>query len=199
MKLIKLVVVFSLGFILTACVAGKTDTVKTSTEESVQTSAEASVQTSALTDGQIREVNITGLTRIKKSGMIDQRVLRECKLVTQYPELLKKHGAENGIKVNIIKGLNTKTKGYNLDVEYQQIISSGNAFIGHRKYTQMHITLYKDGKKISEASGARRSGGGAFGGYKGSCSVIGRTVEANAKDTIFWLKDPYDNARLGDL
>ncbi|VAW46073.1 hypothetical protein MNBD_GAMMA03-201, partial [hydrothermal vent metagenome] len=49
------------------------------------------------------------------------------------------------------------------------------------------------------ADGGRRSSGGAFSGFKSSCAVIGRTVKVNAQDTVFWLKDPYDGAKLGDL
>ena len=41
--------------------------------------------------------------------------------------------------------------------------------------------------------------GGAFAGYKGSCSVLGRTVKAMGKDVAQWLKAPTDEAALGDM
>jgi hypothetical protein len=40
--------------------------------------------------------------------------------------------------------------------------------------------------------------GGAFAGFKGSCSVLGRTVEALGEDIGGWLAAPRDGASLGD-
>jgi hypothetical protein len=41
--------------------------------------------------------------------------------------------------------------------------------------------------------------GGAFGGFKGSCSVLGRTVKALGKDIAQWLVQPAKGSQLGDL
>jgi hypothetical protein len=40
--------------------------------------------------------------------------------------------------------------------------------------------------------------GGAFAGYKGSCSVLGRTIKAIGKDVAEWMKAPSKDAQLGD-
>ncbi|MDG6774329.1 hypothetical protein QCB45_08290 [Thiomicrorhabdus sp. ZW0627] len=135
----------------------------------------------------------------KNRGPFSQAALSECTLPTQYTELLFAHANDNGINVEVVDSQEPTKQGYFLLPSFTQIRSSGNAFIGHNKYTEMHLTLYKDGKKVSEADFGRVSGGGLFGGYKGSCSVLGRTVEANAEDTVLWLNSPVDGARFGDL
>lgn len=149
--------------------------------------------------GKVISVNVQRSSGIVNSGTLDQNALAECPLLTQFPELLIKHGADNGVTVNLVSKLDTKAPGYQLEANYTQIQSAGNAFIGHRKFTKVHLTLFKDGKKVAEADAGRWSGGGAFGGFKGSCSVLGRTVDANASDTAKWLVAPADGARLGDM
>jgi hypothetical protein len=59
--------------------------------------------------------------------------------------------------------------------------------------------LYQDGKEIGAFTGRRNSMGGAFGGFKGSCSVLGRTVKALGKDIAQWLVQPAKGSQLGDL
>ena len=44
----------------------------------------------------------------------------------------------------------------------------------------------------------RGGGGGAFGGYKGTCAILGRCVQAIGKDVGGWLLAPSMNAKLGD-
>ena len=44
----------------------------------------------------------------------------------------------------------------------------------------------------------RVSGGGAFGLYKGSCTVLGSTVKVLGRDVSNWLKKPVNGAHLGD-
>ncbi len=41
-------------------------------------------------------------------------------------------------------------------------------------------------------------GSGAFGGFKGTCSILGRCIEALGKDIATWLKDPEMDSQLGD-
>lgn len=147
----------------------------------------------------ISELNVQQVSDLAKVGNFNQKALRECPLQTQFPTLLQQVASEKGIQVNSVPKLDTQAKGYNLSVEYTQVFNAGNAFIGHNKYTQVHLTLFKDGEKVSEADAGRRSGGGFGAGFKGSCSVLGRTVEANAADTVSWLANPVSGVQLGDL
>ena len=83
-------------------------------------------------------------------------------------------------------------------VSITEAVSSGNAFIGHRKYSSIKGTLYNNGKKEAGFTAARLSGGGMWAGFKGSCSVLGRTVQGLGSDVTLWLKHPVDGAHLGD-
>lgn len=42
-------------------------------------------------------------------------------------------------------------------------------------------------------------GGGAFGAFKGTCSILGRDVKAMAKNISRWITSPTKNTRLGEL
>ena len=45
------------------------------------------------------------------------------------------------------------------------------------------------GSRVDEVDFTRNSGGGFGGGYKGSCSVLGRCTKALGKDIAGWLRD----------
>ena len=94
--------------------------------------------------------------------------------------------------------MNTKGPGNMLKVEITSAYSAGNAFIGHRKSTAIRGELYDNGTLLASFTGSRVSGGGAWAGFKGSCSVLGRTVETLGQDIVAWLKKPSDNAHLGN-
>ena len=45
----------------------------------------------------------------------------------------------------------------------------------------------------------RNSSGGMGAGFKGSCDVLERSVNAIGKDVAAWLQNAVDGAQLGDL
>ncbi len=186
MGLLKFSVVFFIVISLSAC--GGNSNLKSGSESVAVTLGD-----------QIDVLNVQHTIKVVASGTINSRALRECNLQSQLPELLEQEAGKKGIAVNRVKTLDTQATGYNLLVEFTQIVNGGNVFFGHRKYTQIHVTLFKDGQKVSEADAGRRSGGGFAGGFKGACAVLGRTLEANAKDVALWLSNPVNNDRLGDL
>lgn len=131
---------------------------------------------------------------------ISQKVRSECvKLGGQLPAYTREFGAESGVDIELVGTLDTAAPGRVLQVEIVDAVSMGNAFIGHQKYARIEGTLYEDGRKVASFKGRRNSMGGAFAGYKGSCSVLGRTMKALGKDVADWLKNPTDGARLGDM
>ena len=89
-------------------------------------------------------------------------------------------------------------KGRALQLEIVDAVSMGNAWTGHQKYTKVSGTLYENGRRVAGFKARRNSMGGMWGGYKGSCSVLGRTVEAIGEDIGEWLEQPKDGASLGD-
>ncbi|MDA1065645.1 MAG: hypothetical protein O3C43_04000, partial [Verrucomicrobia bacterium] len=78
--------------------------------------------------------------------------------------------------------------GQFLKLELTSAISAGNAFTGHSKSVSMKATLFNDGVEETSKVFVRSSMGGAFGGYKGACSVLGRCCETMSKDLAAWVK-----------
>ncbi|MFN7782018.1 MAG: hypothetical protein ACK5PG_04705 [Lysobacterales bacterium] len=130
---------------------------------------------------------------------IQNKVRTECtQLNTQLAEFTQEFGRENGIEVQLVETLDTSAEGRVLQMEIVDAVSMGNAFIGHQKYSRVRGVLFENGQQIADFRGRRNSMGGAFAGYKGSCSVLGRTVKALGKDIAQWLANPQDGAQLGD-
>lgn len=132
---------------------------------------------------------------------IASKVRSECiKLQDQLADYTREYGAElHGIDVQLVPELASDGPGRVLLVEIDDAVSMGNAFIGHQKYSRVHGQLFEDGVPVASFKGRRNSMGGAFAGYKGSCSVLGRTMKALGRDIAEWLSNPVDGARLGDM
>jgi hypothetical protein len=131
---------------------------------------------------------------------ISSKVRSECvELQTQLSDYTREFAKEGGIVVEQAEAIDTAAPGRVLQLEIVEAVSMGNAFIGHQKYSRVAGRLFEDGQPVASFKGRRNSMGGAFAGYKGSCSVLGRTVKALGKDIALWLANPEDGARLGDL
>ena len=120
----------------------------------------------------------------------------ECQIGQQLSEFIQSQANGIGINVSRADEVNKKGTGKVLIVEITSAISAGNPFIGHRKSTAIAGQLYDNGEEVSSFTGMRLSMGGFFGGFKGSCSVLGRTVKTLGQDVARWLKNPIDGAHL---
>lgn len=146
-----------------------------------------------------QSVTMAGSVPYAKDAEVSRKVRDECTaLPTQLAEYTQQFGREFGVEVKLADSVSAKTPGRVLVVEIFDAVSSGNAFIGHSKSTRIRGELFQDGARVAGFKGQRDSMGGAFGGYKGSCSVLGRTVKALGKDVAMWLKNPQNDAELGD-
>ncbi len=146
----------------------------------------------------ITAVTIHTETPFAKDNKIAENIKNECQLPKQLSEFIASYGDDNGIKVTRSTNLSKDDSGQVLLVTIIDSQSSGNAFIGHKKLTRVKGELYKDGQLQASFEGQRHSGGGAFGGWKGSCSVLGRTVKALGRDISGFLKAPRMDARIGE-
>ncbi|MGN2246415.1 hypothetical protein ACFWZ3_06970 [Frateuria sp. GZRR35] len=126
-------------------------------------------------------------------------VKRECKLDEQLSDFVAQYAREKGMTVDFAPQVTATSPGQSLVMEITDVVSEGNAFLGHHKSVTVKGKLYRDGKLAGSFKGRRNSMGGAFGGFKGSCSVLGRSVKALGEDIAGWLAAPREDALLGDL
>ncbi|MFO7604606.1 MAG: hypothetical protein R6X06_12455 [Gammaproteobacteria bacterium] len=166
--------------------------------ESSNTSSNTSSAANTAPSNPVKTVTIANIIPYKKGAPIAQNIQLECTLNSQLSEFIQSYGNEQNIAVTRAASVNPNSKGNVLLVNIVNAVSQGNAFLGHRKFTQVEGTLYENGKKVAAFTGARFSGGGFFGAYKGSCSVLGRTVQTLGKDIAQWLVHPVDGMHMGD-
>lgn len=129
---------------------------------------------------------------------IADNIRKECDLQKQLPIYIAEFAKEHRIATQFADDVSPRSAGRVLVVEIEEAVSRGNAFVGHQKFTRARGALYDHGKEVGNFVAQRYSMGGAFAGYKGSCSVLGRTVKAIGKDVAEWMKAPSMDARLGD-
>lgn len=133
------------------------------------------------------------------SALIAAKIKAECVIQTQLADYIAEYAREKNITVTFADSTNADAEGQVLDIKITDAVSDGNPFIGHRKSTTVTGTLYRNGEVIGNFNARRNSMGGAFAGYKGSCSVLGRTVKVLGQDIAGWLAAPTKDAMLGDL
>jgi len=127
------------------------------------------------------------------------KIKSECRLGQQLGEYIIEYARAKNIATEPMADTNKSMPGRVLVVEIRDAVSEGNAFLGHHKSTSVRGALYQDGEPVAKFRGRRNSMGGFGAGFKGSCSVLGRTVKALGEDIVQWLAVPSDNAELGDL
>ena len=143
-------------------------------------------------------ISVSSTIEFSEGAVIKGAIKRDCELTTRFPEFIDLFGEELGVDIVVSDDAGRSDPMF-LHVEMTDAVSEGNAFLGHRKFVTAKGTLYQGGKEVASFVGQRQSGGGAFGGYKGSCSVLGRSIKALGKDIVMWLQDPKDGEQLGDL
>lgn len=126
---------------------------------------------------------------------ISDAIKDECKINEQLADFVKQYSSE---PVELVGGPVDTGSGRVLQLEIVDAVSMGNAWLGHQKFTKVSGTLFEDGAEVASFRGRRNSMGGAFAGFKGSCSVLGRTAEVLGEDIAGWLAAPEDGATLGD-
>lgn len=141
-------------------------------------------------------VYIKPYVRFAPNSRVAQNIKSECTLQKSLSQSIVKYAKSNGLNV-VIKN-NIKSNELKLDVQIEQAISSGNAAVGHNKFVTISGAIIKGNKKYYTFDAARLSGGGYFGVYRTSCSVLNRIASALGRDVANWLANPYDQAMMGD-
>lgn len=130
-------------------------------------------------------------------SVIEKAILTDCQL----PETQAKFLLEAAQEFNVpLAPASAETPaGRRLEVEIVNAIAAGNAWIGHNKQVTLKGRLLEGDTVIGNFSAVRSSGGGAFAGFKGSCSVLHRCAKTLGQDIAKWLQAPSMDARLGEL
>jgi hypothetical protein len=186
------------GLVLVAMMygCGGTSTGGTKGEESgkqvVKTENTATTTTST--------VSMSKLIAYGADSSIPEKVKAECTLNKELPEYIESFANTVDIKV-VRKGgiVSSKDKGKVLVVEFTDVVGAGGGAWSGSKAVGVSGELFENGKKIGSFKGRRTSGGGLWGAYKGTCSILGRCVKALGKDISEWLINPTMNARLGEM
>jgi hypothetical protein len=134
-----------------------------------------------------------------ESAYIADNIKAECRIGAQLASALAAKAPAHGNRIVFDSAPMEPGSGRVLQLELVEAQSAGNAFAGHFKSATARGVLFQDGQKLASVTARRTSRGGAFAGFKGSCDVLERTVNAIGSDLAEWLANPVDGARLGDL
>lgn len=130
---------------------------------------------------------------------IRQAVRKECRLEKKLASFI--HHNADAYHLNLVQGDNhdkTHSSGRILDIEIIAVRGAGGGAWSGNKMVAIEGSLRDHGKVIANFVASRSSGGGAFGAYKGTCAILGRTIKALGRDVASWLQHPVMGASLGE-
>lgn len=152
----------------------------------------------ALAQEAVKSVVIGEEAPYANKDTIDTAIVAECALPKRVTELLTQALTKAGIEHKTVADPKPGAGANVLQLEIAQAQSAGNAFVGHFKGVTVTGKLFQNGKQVATFVATRKSSGGAFGGFKGSCAILGRCAQAIGSDIARWLGSPVDGAKLGD-
>jgi len=156
-----------------------------------------SLSSAAIADG--AAIQLVSAAPYAEDNDIRRKIKTACKnLGTKLSSFTQSAAEAQGVQVSLMETTDPTGSGRVLQLEIDDAVSQGNAFIGHRKFVRVRGTLWENGSRVASFDGQRSSGGGFAGGYKSSCAVLGRCVRALGKDIGAWLANPVDDAELGE-
>jgi hypothetical protein len=133
-----------------------------------------------------------------KDADIRDAVKQECDLIGKLTQFIKENAA--GQYANIVTDSNTgPADAQFLTVEIKEVLGAAGGAWSGPKMVLIKGSLAQNGKVLGDFKARRYSGGGMFGGYKGTCSILGRCVKTLGEDVAEWLAHPVSQAALGDL
>ncbi len=130
-----------------------------------------------------------------EGAFVRPEVRSECRTGEQLPQYIQEYAHKNGIEVELVDEL--PPSGRVLQLEISDAIETGNAWTGRQKGLVIHGRLLEDGAELASFRARRMTAGGAFGGYKGTCSFFGRCAKALGHDVADWLRSPSKDAQIG--
>jgi hypothetical protein len=146
-------------------------------------------------EGDKATVLLSDTTPFAEGSGAGSKVKAECKLETKLGHFISEFAKG---AVTLTSEPIDETQGRLLVLEIIGVVGPGGGAWSGAKSVTVDGKLLEDGEVVGTFKAARYSGGGAFGGYKGTCSILGRCVKAIGKDIAGWLKNPTMDALLGD-
>ncbi len=141
-------------------------------------------------------VTISRVLKFTETSGASDKVKAECTLQTRLPKFIKDFA--KGIPVVLADEVSGGTEGRVLHLEISNVIGPGGGAWSGAKSVTAEGKLTENGEVIGTFVSRRYSGGGAFAGYKGTCSILGRCIKTMGSDIAKWLANPRMNAKLGD-
>ena len=142
-------------------------------------------------------VYVAKLIPFAQNVNVTQAVRAECNLngtLSDFVQSASRNYGTNVVGVDTVAG----KKGRVLTMKITNVMGAGGGAWSGAKSVSVEGELSENGKVIGSFRGSRYSGGGVFGGFKGTCSILGRCVKALGSDIAGWLQSPVMNANLGD-
>lgn len=136
-------------------------------------------------------IGIPQAVPIAENLNVPQAVRNECQLGEKVSTFLAEFAPD-------VRVSDDTKQGRYLRMAITEVNAFGGGAWSGPKWMTVTGTLVEDDKSIASFRAKRFSTGGAFGGFKGTCAIIGRCTKAIAKDIAEWLKNPVDGAELGD-
>ncbi len=179
--------------VLVACASGGSSTAPATSKENVQ-SKTGSTSVSEAGSGVLV---LPSEIQFAEGVAVRDAVRQECLLQGKLAIFIKQFSSSN--YSNIITDADSiPANAEVLKIEIDGLTGpKGGAWSGG-KMVSIHGSLMRNGTEIGDFKARRVSGGGFFGGYKGTCAILGRCVKTLGKDVANWLQNPTKNAVLGD-
>jgi len=129
------------------------------------------------------------------TAQVPAAVKDQCQLQTKVPDFISQSA---GGSVQLVDGALNRKVGRVLELEITEVHAPGGGAFSGPKWMSVKGELYDRGKQIGSFRAKRYTTGGAFGAFKGTCSLIGRCTKALGEDIARWLAAPTQNAEIGD-
>jgi hypothetical protein len=134
----------------------------------------------------------------KNDAYIRDAVKQECDLTGKLAQFVEQFAASH--YASIVTDSNTAPSDAQvLTMEIEEVQGAAGGAWSGAKSVVVKGSLSQKGKLLGDFKARRYSGGGMFGGYKGTCAILGRCAKALGKDVAEWLDHPTSQAVLGDL
>jgi len=133
-----------------------------------------------------------------KGLAVPDAVKAECQLPEKTAQFVQEFASKN-MDIKVVDKVSSATPGKALVMQITEVQGTAGGAWSGAKAVAAEGTLYNQGKAIGSFKVIRHSTGGAFGGYKGTCSILGRCAKAVGKAVAGWLQSPSMNAKLGEL